>query len=175
MRIIRLRNDYKKLMSRVEDELHAYHASMSQSLPNTDQEDSTGNISSPSSSSTFELPFAKVGGVTSGSPAEDSGLRAGDQIRKFGTINWTNHEKLSKVAEIVRANEGVGDLIVGVIKLLLTRFSTAKHNRQGSAATKQRFRVRRIRGLSFTTARLGWSRFVRLSSFPSVDCIYHEM
>lgn len=138
-RIIRLRNDYKKLMSRVEDELHAYHASMKQSPPKMDQEAPAGRISSPSSSSTFQLPFAKVGGVTPGSPAEDSGLKAGDQIRNFGTIDWTNHEKLSKVAEIVRGNEGASDLIFRITNLLLTKSSTAKHKCQGSAATRQRF------------------------------------
>jgi len=42
-----------------------------------------------------------------GSPAEDAGLRVGDRVRRFGDVNWINHDKLSKVAETVQRNEGV--------------------------------------------------------------------
>lgn len=55
----------------------------------------------------IDTPFAKVNSVVPGSPADDAGLKAGDRIRKFGDVNWLNHEKLSKVAEIVQRNQGV--------------------------------------------------------------------
>jgi C-terminal processing protease CtpA/Prc len=62
------------------------------------------------SSSTWtalEAPFAKVNSVVPGSPAESAGLKVGDNITKFGWVDWTNHDKLSKVAEAVTQNEGV--------------------------------------------------------------------
>ncbi|KAL8665594.1 MAG: hypothetical protein Q9202_002098 [Teloschistes flavicans] len=110
-RIIRLRNDYKALMSKIEDGLHAHHA----------QARSLGGVPSPFASqgwpaavansdqpglSSLEAPFAKVNSVVAGSPAEEAGMKAGDKIRKFGNVDWINHEKLSKVAETVQRNEG---------------------------------------------------------------------
>lgn len=62
----------------------------------------------PSEATVVETPFAKVNSVVAGSPADQAGLRAGDTIRSFGGINWMNHERLTKVAEVVQQNEGVG-------------------------------------------------------------------
>ena len=102
-------------MSRIESGLHAHHASMKDSaavqaadLP----QPATASTSSSSSTgaspaSLIEAPFAKVNSVVSGSPADEAGLRAGDAIRRFGTVNIFNHEKLAKVAETVQRNEGV--------------------------------------------------------------------
>lgn len=54
-----------------------------------------------------ETPFARVNSVAPGSPADQAGLKAGDVIRNFGTVNWVNHERLTKVGEVVQQNEGV--------------------------------------------------------------------
>ncbi|KAI4267781.1 MAG: hypothetical protein LQ337_008186 [Flavoplaca oasis] len=107
-RIIRLRNDYKRLMSRIEDGLHNHHA-QARSL-STSQPASAPHAPTTSASS-LEAPFAKVNSVVAGSPAEDAGLKAGDKIRRFGDVDWINHEKLSKVAETVQRNEGSHELI----------------------------------------------------------------
>ncbi|MCJ1257143.1 putative 26S proteasome regulatory subunit [Lignoscripta atroalba] len=109
-RIIHLRNDYKGLMSRIEAGLHAHHASVRDVAPipasSSSQVASTTSGNSSTDSSLIETPFAKVNSVVAGSPADDAGLRAGDGIRRFGNVNWINHEKLSKVAEAVQRNEG---------------------------------------------------------------------
>ncbi len=44
--------------------------------------------------------------VEQGGPADEAGLKAGDWIRRFGDVNWMNHENLTKVAEMVRRNQG---------------------------------------------------------------------
>jgi 26S proteasome non-ATPase regulatory subunit 9 len=62
---------------------------------------------SQSAQAATNTPFAKVNTVVSGSPAADSGLQIGDQITRFGSATWLNHDKLSKVAEIVAQSEGV--------------------------------------------------------------------
>ncbi|KAL8766512.1 MAG: hypothetical protein Q9209_006728 [Squamulea sp. 1 TL-2023] len=103
-RIIRLRNDYKSLMSRIEDGLHAHHA-QARNNP-APRSGSASSQASTAAASSLEAPFAKVNSVVAGSPAEDAGLKAGDKIRRFGDVDWINHEKLSKVAETVQRNEG---------------------------------------------------------------------
>ena len=110
-RIIHIRNDYKGIMSQIEMGLHEYHASIKSTDQNLTQSPSQAptafsNGTAPDSSQ-LEIPFAKVNSVMSGSPAEVAGLKAGDVIRRFGDISWTNHEKLSKVTEMVQRNEGV--------------------------------------------------------------------
>ena len=52
-------------------------------------------------------PFAKVDDVSASSPAADAGLKVGDRITRFGTVDWLNHENLRKVAEVVSQNQGV--------------------------------------------------------------------
>ena len=98
-------------MSKIEDGLHAHHASIQSTNTRPAQNPSQGQAAGTSSSSTeagpVEVPFAKVNSVVAGSPAEDAGLKAGDRIRRFGDIHWINHDKLGKVAETVQRNEGV--------------------------------------------------------------------
>ncbi|OCK84865.1 26S proteasome non-ATPase regulatory subunit 9 [Lepidopterella palustris CBS 459.81] len=109
-RIIRLRNDFKDLMSRIEVGLHKHHAAMAEAAQNnTPVPENIAGVAATGSSAgpALEAPFAKVNSVMPGSPAESAGLQVGDNITKFGAVDWTNHEKLSKVAEVVSQNEGL--------------------------------------------------------------------
>lgn len=127
-------------MSRIEDGLHAHHASLkaSDSLPpSISSQGSTANrASNAGDSDDIEHPFARVGGVVTGGPAEDAGLRAGDQIIRFGNINWMNHEKLSKVAETVQRSEGVSTMPRRHVWDHLTKLflGAASHHCQGASA-----------------------------------------
>ncbi|KAJ9646439.1 putative 26S proteasome regulatory subunit [Coniosporium tulheliwenetii] len=105
-RIIHLKNDYKDLMNRIEAGLHAYHASAAAANATRSERQAATTGSSTSGREALEAPFAKVNSVVPDSPADTAGLKAGDSILRFGTATWMNHEKLSKVAEVVSQNEG---------------------------------------------------------------------
>ncbi|EME82679.1 uncharacterized protein MYCFIDRAFT_72007 [Pseudocercospora fijiensis CIRAD86] len=105
-RIVRLKNDHKAVMSRLEDVVHEQFAAgkAAEDLPSLQargQSSSTGSSPAP----VVEPPFAKVNSVVPNSPADQAGLKVGDRITKFGTASWTNHERLTKVAEVVQQNE----------------------------------------------------------------------
>lgn len=107
-RIIYLKNDYKALMSKIEIGLHQHHASYQASNPpSTSSLRQIAGSSGSGDQGLADSPFAKVNSVVDGSPADVAGLKAGDRIRRFGNVNWINHEKLSKVAETVQRNQGV--------------------------------------------------------------------
>lgn len=106
-RIIHLKNDYKDLMNRIEAGLHAYHASAAAANASRPERQTATTGSNTSGREALEAPFAKVNSVVPDSPADTAGLKAGDSILRFGTATWMNHEKLSKVAEVVSQNEGV--------------------------------------------------------------------
>ena len=124
-RIIRLRNDHKALMSKIEIGLHQRHAEYQASQQQQQQPPplappvlppSSSHASATTSSAArnaaggeeglVETPFARVNSVVPGSPADEAGLKAGDRIRRVGDVNWVNHEKLAKVAEVVSRLQG---------------------------------------------------------------------
>jgi 26S proteasome non-ATPase regulatory subunit 9 len=96
-------------MSRIETGLHEHHAALQQaeaSQPSSQTVDSRTTSGSVINEAQ-EATFAKVNSVVEGSPAAQAGLVVGDRIRRFDHVNWMNHDNLSKVAEVVRRNEGV--------------------------------------------------------------------
>ncbi|KAH3907299.1 hypothetical protein HBH56_192940 [Parastagonospora nodorum] len=106
-RIIRLKNDYKDLMSRIEKGLHEHHARLAEQAQSDPEGAARAQASFEATPAALEAPFAKVNSVVADSPAELAGLRVGDTITKFGWVDWTNHERLSRVAEAVSQNEGL--------------------------------------------------------------------
>jgi len=124
-KIIRLKNDYKSLMVKIEEGLHKHWASAPKESETQTSTPTTTVTSAPpvaaqastavSSTAGIEAPFAKVNSVVPSSPADAAGLKAGDKITKFGYINWMNHEKLSKVAQVVQQNEG-RDIAIKVLR-----------------------------------------------------------
>ena len=97
-------------MSKIELGLHEHHASYQASTPapaSDSSQGATGSSSTAASQDSIGTPFARVNSVAPGSPADHAGLKAGDRIRRFGDVNWLNHENLAKVAETVQRNQGV--------------------------------------------------------------------
>lgn len=97
-------------MKHLEKGLHAHFEALQQAQNSSTAPGITTQPPSALSSSQngiSETPFAKVNSVAPGSPADQAGLKAGDRIRSFGTVNWVNHERLTKVGEFVQQHEGV--------------------------------------------------------------------
>lgn len=125
-RIIRLRNDHKSLMTKVEEAVHEHFAAgkSAESLPaaNPTAVASVGvgasgpaSAATQSASSAIEPPFARVNTVVQDSPADTAGMKAGDKVTRFGYVDWTNHERLSRVAQVVQQNEN-HTIIVKVLR-----------------------------------------------------------
>lgn len=99
-------------MKHLEKGLHAHfealqQAQASSTTPATVTSTQQQNGTHATQNGITETPFARVNSVAPGSPADQAGLKAGDVIRSFGTVNWVNHERLTKVGEVVQQNEGV--------------------------------------------------------------------
>lgn len=106
--ILCLQNDHKKLMSEIEKLLHQVHKEAA------DNENSAG-ITIKAAAISLESPnqeivplnvIVNVNLVSPGSPAEDAGLRIGDGILQFGSINSRNFENnLMQIATLVNNME----------------------------------------------------------------------
>lgn len=95
-------------MAAIEKHLHEHFAS----LDETEEEVSAGRTGDQAPTTTDYIPdaldqvFAKVNTVVPQSPADQAGLKPGDEIRNFGYVNFSNHDGLKKVGECVQGNEG---------------------------------------------------------------------
>jgi len=108
-RITQLRSDWKVMMACIESGLHAQFANLDPSPSSSSLAPSSATASIASSAPQDELvgtAFAKVNSVSPNSPAAVAGLRAGDMMKIFGSVNASNHRNLSKLAEAVASNEG---------------------------------------------------------------------
>ena len=107
--IVRLKTDYKDVMAKLEVAVQEqFAAGKAADIPPARMQPSANGTTPTATTPRIEPPFAKVNTVVPNSPAETAGLRPGDKITRFGTANWTNHERLSKVAQVVQENEDVG-------------------------------------------------------------------
>jgi len=104
-------------MNVIEKHIHEHFARLAENGANEEVEGTAAtsrtasSISNTAAAQPSGPPFAKVNSVVAGSPAESAGLKAGDEIRNFGYVNYTNHHGLKRVGECVQGNEGVSDLL----------------------------------------------------------------
>ena len=94
-------------MSGIEKGLHEHHARLQASAQNNAATSAHSLGASSAAPAALEAPFATVNSVVAGSPAESAGLQVGDSITKVGWVDWTNHEKLARLTQVVSQNEGV--------------------------------------------------------------------
>ncbi|XP_037578363.1 LOW QUALITY PROTEIN: 26S proteasome non-ATPase regulatory subunit 9-like [Dermacentor silvarum] len=107
-RIICLLNDHRRFMKDIEKSLHDYHAQMSR---NGAENGGPATVTQQQNvarggSAAAPLPFAVVGKVENGSPADIAGLSAGDKIVKFGSVNAGNFKDVTDIAAVVQHSVG---------------------------------------------------------------------
>lgn len=108
-RIVRLKTDHKLLMEKLEKAVHeafaagkASEIAASSLQASAESRQGNGAPAVQASPVAIEPPFAKVNTVVPNSPADEAGMQAGDRVTRFGAVNWTNHERLSRVAQEVQ-------------------------------------------------------------------------
>ncbi|XP_066143367.1 26S proteasome non-ATPase regulatory subunit 9 [Euwallacea fornicatus] len=103
-RIICLQNDHKALMKQIENGLQGYY-----SVTSSDEAMDTQPLdlgSNKASLITHKTPFAKVTVVTEGSPSDYAGIRAGDEIVEFGSVNCKNFKTITDMVTVVQHSQG---------------------------------------------------------------------
>ncbi|XP_030593341.1 26S proteasome non-ATPase regulatory subunit 9 [Archocentrus centrarchus] len=98
-----LQNDHKAIMAEIEDALHKLHA---REKAKREQDEAEAQEESMEHQVTLPPPFARVDTVTEGSPASGAGLRVGDELIEFGSVNTENFQKLQDIASVVQHSEG---------------------------------------------------------------------
>ncbi|XP_016086911.1 26S proteasome non-ATPase regulatory subunit 9 isoform X2 [Sinocyclocheilus grahami] len=105
-----LQNDHKAIMVEIEEALHKLHAT---ARVKPEKDVTKTEVTEPTAS--LPAPFALVDTVTQGSPAFQAGLRVGDEIIEFGSVNTLNFRNLRDVASVVQHSEGKS-LRVGLLR-----------------------------------------------------------
>ncbi|KAH7947829.1 26S proteasome non-ATPase regulatory subunit 9 [Rhipicephalus sanguineus] len=106
-RIICLLNDHKAIMKDIEKSLHNYHAQMSRNAAENGGGPATSSAHHENIAAAAPAqPFAVIGKVENGSPADVAGLHAGDKIVKFGSVNSGNFKDVTDIASVVQHSVG---------------------------------------------------------------------
>ncbi|XP_034728736.1 26S proteasome non-ATPase regulatory subunit 9 [Etheostoma cragini] len=98
-----LQNDHKAIMEEIEEALHKLHA-REKAKRGGDEAGDQGEAMEQQV--ILPPPFARVDAVTQGSPACGAGLRVGDEIIEFGSVNTENFQNLQNIASVVEHSEG---------------------------------------------------------------------
>ncbi|XXG58834.1 hypothetical protein AAC387_Pa04g1035 [Persea americana] len=103
-RLSELRNDYKDLTDKINENLlvlHSTRRSQNVALPIKDADSPASMEVEP----IVMVPFAIVDEIAEASPAAEDGLQLGDQIVKFGNVG-TGDELLPRLASEAQLNQG---------------------------------------------------------------------
>ncbi|CAG5923475.1 unnamed protein product [Menidia menidia] len=98
-----LQNDHKAIMTEIEEALHKLHA---REKAKRQQDETEAQEEAMDLQVTLPRPFARVDAVTEGSPASGAGLRVGDEVIDFGSVNTENFQNLQNIAAVVQHSEG---------------------------------------------------------------------
>ncbi|CAL8344511.1 unnamed protein product [Lota lota] len=99
-----LQNDHKAIMVDIEEALHKLHA-LDKSKHEQD-ESQQAQAEAMEQDVPLPSPFARVDGVTHGSPACRAGIRVGDEVIEFGSVNTENFQNLQNIVSVVQHSEG---------------------------------------------------------------------
>ncbi|XP_068461448.1 26S proteasome non-ATPase regulatory subunit 9 [Clinocottus analis] len=98
-----LQNDHKAIMVEIEEALHKLHA---REKAKREKDEPGAQGEGMEQQVTLPPPFARVDAVTQGSPACGAGLRVGDEVIEFGSVNTKNFQNLQNIASVVQHSDG---------------------------------------------------------------------
>ncbi|XP_023138146.1 26S proteasome non-ATPase regulatory subunit 9 [Amphiprion ocellaris] len=98
-----LQNDHKAIMVEIEEALHKLHA---REKAKQKRDQAEAQEEAMEQQVTLPPAFARVDAVTEGSPASGAGLRVGDEVIEFGSVNTANFQTLQNIASVVQHSEG---------------------------------------------------------------------
>ncbi|KAJ6923662.1 26S proteasome non-ATPase regulatory subunit 9 [Populus alba x Populus x berolinensis] len=116
-RLAELRNDHKEITEKINENIQVLHsarlATKDSVVGNAVPSVTSHNVVLRDSSSSMDVdmmasvPFAVVDEITDASPTAEDGLQLGDQLVKFGTVEYQVGENLlQKLASEAQANQG---------------------------------------------------------------------
>ncbi|KAK0138137.1 26S proteasome non-ATPase regulatory subunit 9 [Merluccius polli] len=111
-----LQNDHKAIMVDIEEALHKLHAreksKREQDASRQGQAEAMeqGQAEAMEQDGPLHAPFARVEGISQGSPACRAGMRVGDEVVEFGSVNTGNFRNLQNIASVVQHSEGGNQL-----------------------------------------------------------------
>lgn len=109
VRIIRLRNDDKRVIQLLEEKMIEEFANRKDTIPEEEESVSEGNTQSSLDSRSrqiqqYTIPFAQVSQIVPNGPADRCGLKEGDQVILFDEdIHAANNRKLAELVIRVRS------------------------------------------------------------------------
>ncbi|XP_027432845.2 26S proteasome non-ATPase regulatory subunit 9 [Zalophus californianus] len=107
--IVCLQNDHQAIMKQVEKALHQLHArdkeKQARDMAEAHREAMSRNQGQREGLSPPQA-FAKVNGISPGSPASIAGLQVDDEILEFGSVNTQNFQSLHNIGSVVQHSEG---------------------------------------------------------------------
>ncbi|KAF2862011.1 hypothetical protein K470DRAFT_256266 [Piedraia hortae CBS 480.64] len=125
-RIIRLQNDYKKVMDKLKVAVEDAFAS-AETASETDTESivpssaaaAHGSVPSETTNghSDADIPFAVVDEVSEGGPAAAAGLKVGDKVTAFGSVDWTKADKFKLIQAEVMKNPPNVAIVVKIMRM----------------------------------------------------------
>ncbi|CAL8248559.1 unnamed protein product [Merluccius merluccius] len=99
-----LQNDHKAIMVDIEEALHKLHAR--EKSKREQDESQQGQAEAMEQDAPLPSPFARVEGISQDSPACRAGMRVGDEVVEFGSVNTGNFRNLQNIASVVQHSEG---------------------------------------------------------------------
>ncbi|XP_054629126.1 26S proteasome non-ATPase regulatory subunit 9 [Dunckerocampus dactyliophorus] len=98
-----LQNDHKAIMVEIEEALHRLHA---REKAKRQRDETEAQEEAMVLQVTLPPAFARVDTVMQGSPASGAGLKVGDEVIEFGSVNTENFQSLHNIASVVQHSEG---------------------------------------------------------------------
>ena len=86
-------------MKDIETGLHSLHSQARETTAMDCSNDNSDNVTSEAAE-----PFAKVLVVVSGSPADKAGIKQGDLISRFGSVDKKNFSQLKNISDVAESS-----------------------------------------------------------------------